>query len=212
MFKFKYFQINGSMQLNPHMTKQLGRRTTAYFENSKTTLILGSSHINRVPAIKHMSKIAISGGKLHHFQKYINLNKDLIRKFQRLVIFDAGKGISIANNKEDILLEYGRLIDNIHQQFPSLIMFSTDQLPRKSTAFTKNAQIISNQILKRNSKHFHLKLFKNFTYRAPRPQRIRQFRKNLFQVDGVHLNQMGQQKLTSILEKVNFQQLNDFKI
>ena len=192
------------------MTNQLSKDTSTNFQETSECLILGSSHISRLKQIQNMSKVAISGGTLRHFQKYVELNYKILEKFKYIIILDAGNQIK-TNNILDVLLQYEHIIDDLHQKFPNLKIITTDQIPRRLKGFNKSAQLINKKILKRNIHHFHLKIFNKFTQRMARPIRARKIREKYFTHDGIHLNKEGQQELATIIQNINFKQLKDFR-
>ena len=206
-----HLQPFGSMKFDLEMMKKLRKHTVTHFQQTTRILILGSSHIGRLEQIQHMSKVAISRGTLYHFRKYVDLNNELIRKFEYLILLDAGNQIE-ADNVSDVIFQYEKLIDSLHLQFPKLQILTTDQLPRKLKFFNKSAQLISNKISKRNQNHFHLRIFNRFTYRTTRPKWVCQLDEKLFNQDGIHLNENGQHILASILQKINFGRLEGFRI
>ena len=157
-----------------------------------------------------MSKVAISGGKLQHFQKYIDLNCDIIGQFKYLIIMDAGNEIT-QNNMSNVLPQYELTIDNLHQKFPKLKIITTDQIPRRVQSFNKLAQVINKKILKRNVNHFHLTIFNEFTLHTTRPFRAKLIKEKYFNLDGIHLNQEVQQRLSAIMQNINFDKLGNFK-
>ena len=103
-----------------------------------------------------MSKIAISGGELQHFQKYIDLNGDIIGQCKYLIIKDAGNKIT-QNNMSNVLPQCELTIDNLHQRFPKWKIITTYSIPTRLQSFGKLAHVINKKrISKRNVNHFHL--------------------------------------------------------
>ena len=198
------------MVKNLRMTKELSKYTSTKFQENAECLILGSSHISRLNNIENMSKVAISGGKLQHFQKYIDLNCDIIGQFKYIIIMDAGNEIK-PNNMLNVLPQYELTIDNLHQKFPKLKIITTDQIPRRLQGFNKLAQVINKKILKRNINHFHLTIFNEFTRRIARPSRAKLIKEKYFNLDGIHLNEEGQQHLSAIIQNIDFEKLRNFR-
>ena len=123
---------------------------------------------------------------------------------------DAGNKIK-THNMLNVLLQYEYIIDDLHQKFPKLKIITTDQIPRRLKDFNKSAQLVNKRILRRNINHFHLTIFNKFTQRIARPTRARKIKEKYFNHDGIHLNEEGQQELSTIIQNINFEQLKNFR-
>ena len=118
-----------------------GKRLFVYLPWGCRTLILGSSHVARLPTLSGMAKIAISGGGYENFKSYLEQKRDLIKGFSRILILDQGNDLKTktGDNKEMVataVKSCHELVRTIAQWFPGMTIVTTDILPRKLEGFT----------------------------------------------------------------------------